>query len=594
MPTHAPPAASTPSTPTPPAPSPRRRAFILAAWPILLPALALICLFPYLPAVRSPNELCRLRQTQALVEDGAIEISPALKRHGWVGDLSCVAIRRDERGHIAERRPCPAVRHDKRFGERRYFPSKSPLLSFAAAPVYAALRLASDPVPETLLVFFARLFCTVLPTILVLIPLRRFLRRRLRELASADASDSASSDIAPDTAAADRVADALTATFALGTLAFSYAALFMSHGLTGVLALATFLALEHARRATRPTLAYLAAGLFAGLTVASEYTGALALVPLALYGLCTAPGGLPGKIRAALAGICGVLPSALLLALYHAHAFGHPLTTGYLFLNDAAYQGWHVGGFLGIRLPDARAFILSFFSPLRGLFTLSPILLLAPVGLALGLSRRRARAPLRADLLLGLALTLAYAYFTSSFSYDSWGWTTGPRHLTPLVPFLLLPIGLALFTCRHNPWLTGAFAGLAALSIASTGAMTLLNYIPDSLTNALHQVAWPLALDGYLPHSPLSLLGVPNPFAALPGLIAIALALILTVRALLPAQPRARLKSLGTALAAAIAFSLLHAASLPDDPRAMARDAQTRRFLEERYAPRPFSASIVE
>ncbi len=591
MPTHASPATPPSQTPPTAAPSPCRHAFIRDTWPILLPALALICLFPYLPSVRSPNELCRLRQTQALVEDRAIEISAALKRHGWVGDLSCVAIRRDASGHIAERRACPAVRGDKRFGERRYYPSKSPLLSFAAVPVYAALRLFSDPVPETLLVFFARLFCTVLPTVLILIPLRRFLRQRLRALANANAD---TDDTNTSAATADRVADALTATFALGTLAFSYAALFMSHGLTGVLALATFLALERARRATRPTLAYLVAGLFAGLTVASEYTGALALVPLALYGLCTAPNGIPGKCRAALAGICGVLPSALLLALYHAHAFGHPLTTGYLFLNDAAYQGWHVGGFLGIRLPDARAFLLSFFSPLRGLFTLSPILLLAPVGLALGLARRSARDALLPDLLLSLALLFAYAWFTSSFSYDSWGWTTGPRHLTPLVPFLLLPIGLALFTCRHNPWLTGAFAGLAALSIASTGAMTLLNYIPDSLTNALHQVAWPLALDGYLPHSPLSLLGVPNPFAALPGLVALALALILTVRALLPAQPRARLKSLSTALAAALALSLLHAAALPDDPRAIARDAQTRRFLEKNYAPRPFSASIVE
>ena len=92
MPTPSPVADSTPPTPTPPAPSPRRRAFILAAWPILLPALALISLFPYLPAVRSPNELCRLRQTQALVEDGAIEISPALKRHGWVELTSVRAV----------------------------------------------------------------------------------------------------------------------------------------------------------------------------------------------------------------------------------------------------------------------------------------------------------------------------------------------------------------------------------------------------------------------------------------------------------------------------------------------------------------------
>lgn len=579
-------------------PPPRGR--IDAGWPILLPALAMIALFPYLPSVRSPNELCRLRQTQALVEHGTIEIGAALEAHGWVGDLSCVAIRRAEDGAIAERRACPSVQGDARFAERHYYPSKSPLLSFAAVPIYALLLLFARPVPETVLVFFARLFCTILPTILVLIPLRRFLRDRLRAAAQAsgvpDPAPGASLDSASEAsiARADALADALTAAFALGTLAFSYAELFMSHGLTGVLALATFLALFHAPRAPRPRRWYLAAGLAAGLTVASEYTGALALVPLAIYGLCTAPGGRVGKRDAILASLCGVLPSALLLALYHAQAFGHPLATGYVFLNDAAYQGWHVGGFLGIRLPDARAFLLSFFSPLRGLFTLSPFLLLALPGLALGLSSKRLRDCLGPELWLGLAILCAYAYFTSSFTYDSWGWTTGPRHLTPLVPFLLLPVGVALSACRDRPWLLGLGTGLVALSMLSTSVMTLLNYIPDSLTNALFQIAWPLAFEGYLPHSPLSLLGVANPWAALPGLCAIAASVALTVWHLLPRATAPRRRALAMAAATLALLTLFQSSIGPPSLRAAARDEKTLRFLQERYAPRPFEASIVE
>ncbi|MDR0965570.1 MAG: hypothetical protein LBM75_03535 [Myxococcales bacterium] len=576
-----------------------------AAWPILLPALALVLLFPYLPALRSPNELCRLRQTQALVESGRFEITDALRTHGWVGDLSCVAIRRDEHGDVAERRACPSVRGDARFGERHYYPSKAPLLSVAAVPIYAALRAMRDPVPETLLVFFARLFCTILPSVLILIPLRRFLRERLRAATSPTSPSPSPSpspslstaSISPTTAQqapSDRLADALTAAFALGTLAFSYAALFMSHALTGVLGLATFLALCRATRSDAPDRWHLCAGLFAGLTVASEYTGALALVPLALYALATAPKGPWPKLRTCLFGILGVLPSALLLALYHWKAFGHPLTTGYLFLNDAAYQGWHVGGFLGVRLPDARAFALSFFSPLRGLFTLSPFLLLALPGLALGLATKARRAALGPELWLSLALLLAYAYFTSSFTYDSWGWTTGPRHLTPLVPFLLLPIGVTLWTWRERPWLTGICVGLVALSMLSTGVMTLLNYIPDSLTNALHQVAWPLLFEGYLPHSPLSLLGVPNPWAALPGLLAICLALGLTAWSLLPSAPKARARSLNVALVVLLALTIVQATIRPSQPRAFERDEKTLRFLKERYAPRPFAASVIE
>ena len=586
-------------------PLPRSR--LASLWPILLPALAMIGLFPYLPAVKSPNELCRLRQAQALVEGGTIEITAALRSHGWVGDLSCVAVRRGEDGRIVERRACPSVRNDARFSERHYYPSKSPLLSFAAAPIYAALRGIAQPVPEILLVFFARLFCTILPTILVLFPLRRFLRDRLRALAlvpgalgpaptpePGQASSAGAAAQEQATEAADRHADALTAAFALGTLAFSYAELFMSHGLTGALILATFLALFQAARAQRPLCWYLAAGLAAGLTVASEYTGALALVPLAIYGLVKAPGGRAGKLRAALAGLFGVLPSALLLALYHAQAFGHPLSTGYLYLNDAAYQGWHVGGFLGIRLPDARAFVLSFFSPLRGLFTLSPFLLLSLPGLAVGLCSKRLRSCLGPELWLSLALLLAYAYFTSSFTYDSWGWTTGPRHLTPLVPFLLLPAGLALFACRGHAWLLGLGIGLIALSMISTSVMTLLNYIPDSLTNALFQVAWPLAFNGYLPHSPLSLLGIANPWAALPGLCAIAASIALTAWNLLPRAPTPRRKSLALTIATAVLLALFQRAIAPSTTGAAARDEKTLRFLQERYEPRPFEASIVE
>src|SRR5690606_10532358 len=167
------------------------------------------------------------------------------------------------------------------------------------------------------------------------------------------------------------------------------------------------------------------------LSVAAEYTAALALVPLAVYTVWTAPGGRAGKLRATVLGLLGVLPLALAMMAYHQVAFGHPLHSGYKYLNDAAYQGWHTGGFLGITVPDMRALALSFFSPLRGLFALSPFLLLGLYGLA-----PRFWSGRRPELALSLVLLLLYTYFTSSFSYDSWGWTTGPRHLTPLVPFL--------------------------------------------------------------------------------------------------------------------------------------------------------------
>jgi len=540
-------------------------AFLRAHWAVALPAFVYLYVFPYLPELRSPNELCRLHQARALVDYATFEINEVLRTKGWVGDLSCVAIARDSAGQVIERQACPLGHGQARFQEQHYFPSKAPLLSVAAAPVYAALKLlrGDKGVPEVPLVFFARLFCTLLPAVLLLIPLRRFLRAYVRV----------------------PVADALTAVYALGTLAFSYSELFMSHQTTGVLLFLCFFALWRAGRGEWPRWTYLVSGALAGLTVAAEYTAAPALVVLAIYGLWTAPGAAKGKASAAGLAILGVLPLAVAMMAYHQVAYGHPLHSGYKYLNDAAYMSWHQGGFLGIKLPDLRALTLSFFSPLRGLFALSPFLALALPGFA----PRFWRTESRRELAAALAIFAIYTYFTSSFSYDSWGWTTGPRHLTPLVPFLMLPAALFVdWGLERFP--AGVFApGLAALSVLATSVMTFLNYIPDSLTNALYQVALPFALKGYLPQTWLSLAGVPNPWAALPAVFAVVAVAILVARALLPAARR--WTSLAVSLGLVVAIVGIHASVKPEDDHGKRRDEGTYGFLEQRYLPRPGQAS---
>ncbi|MFP2932479.1 hypothetical protein ACLESO_46495, partial [Pyxidicoccus sp. 3LG] len=187
-------------------------------------AVLYVLLFPYHPGLRSPNELCRLWQTRALVEYGTLDINGALRDYGHVGDLSVK--------------------------DGKYYPSKAPLLSFAAVPVYATLRALGGghryAVPEVPLVFFSRLFLTVLPTLGMLWLVRRYLREQL------DAA----------------VAEALTVTYGLGSLAFSYSLLFMSHQTTAVLLFAGFYALWRCARGDWRERGYLVAGACAGATVA--------------------------------------------------------------------------------------------------------------------------------------------------------------------------------------------------------------------------------------------------------------------------------------------------------------------------------------
>jgi hypothetical protein len=459
----------------------------------LVAALYLFC-FPYHPALRSPNELCRLWQSRSLVDHGTVVINETLREFGMVGDLSCVAKARFSSA-VEQLVSCVAPPPlGAQIIETRYYPSKAPMLSFLGAPIYAVLKTLKTPVSESAQVLFSRLVITVVPTLLMLVFLRRFLRAFLSEATT----------------------DTLVVVYALGTLAFSYSEQFLSHQLTAVLLFATFFCAWRVQRSDWTERGWLVTGFFAGSVVLTEYTGALGVVSVAAYVVAARWTRWRELGRAVGLVVLGAAPFLIALMAYHQVCFGHPLSSGYMFLNDASYQGWHLGGFLGIRYPDPRAFALSAFSPLRGFFTLSPFLLLT----FLGLSPLKAKD--RAQWVMVLVLLCGNAYFTSSFTYDSWGWTTGPRHLTPLIPFLVLPVGLALerLSVRVGPAFSLA-AGLCVSSVLVMSLVTQVNYVPNDLeytdaqgnfhiSTSLFGLVIPLLQEGVWPVSWSNAL-VPNP-----------------------------------------------------------------------------------
>lgn len=460
----------------------------------LMAALYLLS-FPYHPGLRSPNELCRLWQSRALIDFGTLNINQTQRQFGRVGDLSCVAValvegRRTLVRCVGEPPPGPII-------EQWDYPSKAPLTSFLAAPVYAVLKRVHQPVPELAQVFFSRLFVTVLPSLWLLWLMRRYLREHF----------------------SGGLADAVTVTYGVGTMALSYAESFMSHQLTAVLLFATFWAARQTERGTWGWWGWLIAGLSASATVVCEYTGALGVVCVACWVIAQRWRRWSSLMPPVGLVLLGALPLLTALLVYHQVCFGSPFTSGYKFLKDANYQGWHVGGFLGIRWPDARAFALSLFSPLRGLFTLSPFLLLAFWGL--GPLRQRDRS----QFIFIVVLLLTHAYFTSSFAYNSWGWTVGPRHLTPMVPFLMLPVGLGLERLRARGVLPFSIAaGLCVSSVLATGLVSFVNYVPDDVSTSLWALALPLLAHGYWPVSVLATLFA-NPAS---GAVLLALLVALT------------------------------------------------------------------
>src|SRR5690606_19355673 len=132
----------------------------------------------------------------------------------------------------------------------------------------------------------------------------------------------------------------------------------------------------------------------------------------------------------------GGLPWALLLAGYHTWAFGGPLQTGYDFVYlDEFAEGMAVN--YGIGAPKLEVLAQLLFGSYRGLFYLSPVLLLAAWGLGVRLvesspASDHQQPPLRrADLLVAVAIVGYYLLLNSGYYMWDGGASLGPRHAVP-------------------------------------------------------------------------------------------------------------------------------------------------------------------
>src|SRR4051812_39976503 len=237
-------------------------------WFGLVAALYVI-IFPWHPNLRSPNELCRLWQTRAIVEHGKLSLNETMQQYGQVGDLS--------------------------IKDGLYYPSKAPLMSFLAVPIYwVMVKLSGQAaVPELPQVFFSRLFLTIAPTLVMLVFLKRFLKAYLKGV----------------------LPEALTVAYALGTLAFSYSEAFFSHQATAVLLFGGFYAAWRTLRGELKTWGWALAGVLAGAAVMAEYTAALTVVALAIWvaiAVLSAPRPREQQLKqlgiAASLVVCGALP----------------------------------------------------------------------------------------------------------------------------------------------------------------------------------------------------------------------------------------------------------------------------------------------
>jgi hypothetical protein len=417
----------------------------------------------------NPNETTRLYSAISMAEGRGLSINEQIDRYGVIWDR-------------AER-------------DGRLYSDKAPGLSFAAVPALAVLHLAGKVAgrPPSLAAkhWVARFFAVILPSSLFILLLFVYLRRFLAD---------------------PYLRAGLLFIYAHGTVAATFSTLFFGHQLSAVLLFTAFCLLDDGGRDGGLSWRAALAGLMLGFAAITEYPTAPAGALVFMYALAT------WKRREPLAFtvLAGLIPVAAWL-VYNKICFGSPFSVGYSHLDSAEFSQVHARGFLGVTLPSLTSFAGTFLGPQRGLLFFSPVCVFGFAGLfALWKSGSRRHA------LLVAALILAYAYITSAFGYWIGGDVVGPRHLTPLIPFLLMP--MAAFLGRSvgegSVWKTSAFVAAGAVSVVMTTASTIpFPFFPTPFVNPFRDLALAYWEKGIFPYNMGRLLGLKGIYSAAPYLL---------------------------------------------------------------------------
>ncbi len=221
----------------------------------------------------------------------------------------------------------------------------------------------------------------------------------------------------------------ITLAYSLGTLAFPFSTVFYGHQLAAATGLAAFYILVRksgARGPNSPSLLFLS-GFLAGYAFLSDFPAGIILVLLAVYA------GTNLRPRTGLAfWLAGAALPVGFLLYYNGACFGSPFTSSYTL--HQTYS--HASGFLGITLPRPDVLWGITFSPYRGLFYQSPVLLLAFPGFYLFFRRRENRT----ECLFSLLAVLGFLFFNSGYDYWDGVGSTGARFMVPALPFLALAL----------------------------------------------------------------------------------------------------------------------------------------------------------
>lgn len=268
---------------------------------------------------------------------------------------------------------------------------------------------------------------------------------------------------------------------ALATILFPYATEMTGEPVAAVCLLSSFYLLVAFANEERTPRAFFA-GFLAGWSVLNDFPSILVAIGIALYALARLR-----KWRYVLGFGCGAALVGGILMFYNWGAFGHPFFMSYQAYGTPGNEQFpeQAVGFVGVTYPKLRLLWNILVDPQRGLLFANPVLLLMIPGFVYFWRSGR-----RAECLVAIWAVLVFILFNASFgeSIISWGGgtATGPRQVTPAIPFMVLPI---MFLAPALDYLTAALAGVSALYMLA--ATSTNPHLPYEYDNPIWQFALP-------------------------------------------------------------------------------------------------------
>lgn len=226
-------------------------------------------------------------------------------------------------------------------------------------------------------------------------------------------------------------------------------------------------------------------GALLGATLVMEYPAALIVAGIGVWVLTRL---WQARKLAELGWVAlGSAPFLALLTWYDTRAYGTLLPTGYT--HSTLWQDRHSEGFLSLTYPKPDALWGATFGDFRGLFYLSPVLLLAVPGFIVWWRTKRERGAWWVCLWAVVVMLL----FDASSAMWWGGFAVGLRYVLPMLPFCLYPIGWLIPILVRNRGATLAATALAACSLVLVWSETLAGqgYPPDTVAHPLTEYAWP-------------------------------------------------------------------------------------------------------